>query len=128
MKGGGVAESTKAIGKLGEIEHEMRFHNSFKEMEEKQQCSENGLERIIAEISPEANLVVESKGELAARSSKTWYYGTSTDKPNIKINLVKEQALHRYQEGNASKWKRIRRTSTPKWHKHVGMKTGRSRH
>lgn len=68
---GEVAESTKAIGKLGEIEHEMRFHNLCKEMEEEQQCNKNGLERKIAKISPEANLIVESKGELAARSSKT---------------------------------------------------------
>lgn len=29
---GEVAESTKVIGKLGEIEHEMRFHNLCEEM------------------------------------------------------------------------------------------------
>lgn len=29
---GEIAESTKAIGKLGEIEHEMRFHNLCEEM------------------------------------------------------------------------------------------------
>lgn len=49
----------------------MRFHNLCKEIEEEQQRNKNGLERTIAKISPEAKLIVESKGELAARSAKT---------------------------------------------------------
>lgn len=48
-------------------------------MEEEQQYNKNGLERMIAKISPETNLIVESKGELAARSSNKWCYGTSSD-------------------------------------------------
>lgn len=38
-----VPESTKAVGKLGENEHEMRFHNLCKEMEEEQQCNKMDL-------------------------------------------------------------------------------------
>lgn len=77
---------------------------------------------MIAKISPEANLIVERKGELAARSSKMWHYGMSTEKPYIEINLAKElgssQGERRHHRG---------RKSTPKWHKCEGMK-GRSRH
>lgn len=45
---------------------------------------------MIAKISPETNLIVERRGELAARSSKMWHYGMSTEKPYIEINLAKE--------------------------------------
>lgn len=72
----------------------MRFHNLYEETQEEQQCDKNGLQGTIAKICPEANLIVESKGELAVRSPKMGYYGTNTDKPNSKINLAKEWALH----------------------------------
>lgn len=47
----------------------MRFHNLCEGMVE-EQCSKKGLERMVAKISPGAGLIVESKGKLAARSSK----------------------------------------------------------
>lgn len=42
---GEVAESTKAIGKLGEIEHEMRFHNLCEEMRRNNNVTKTDLRK-----------------------------------------------------------------------------------
>lgn len=93
--------------------------------EEEQQCNKNGLERMIAKISPETSLIVQSKGELAARSSKMWHYSTSTEKPNIEINLAKELgsaqgARRKYIEGE--EWVPQNGTSGKGWKEGPGTR------
>lgn len=80
---------------------------------------------MIAKISPETNLIVESKGELAARSSKMWHYGTSTEKPDIEINLAKELesalgARRKYIEGE--EWVPQNGTSMKGWKEGSGTR------